>query len=1321
MKTKHLAFSIILFFFGLQSFAQEGIDCESSFEITDEHQADYDFPESFDKLYFRFTSVNPDLFLEIQANSGQPSLEIEKIKLYELEECSNLIPYDSLFNDSLLYNAFDIRNLNVGNNYLLVLYRSTNSGLPDVNFRFTIEKFVSVPCPSTYASNCNQLIKNTGFGVINNPQYTPIYAFGGPSRRSAVCEWERAFETPELLGSNTQNRIVKMWARHPTYGEGLIQDVAISPGNYYITFDLSKIPGKPKPDFFKVDLIKNAAYATTNGSKDFADYQQIITGIQNVVSMTSNDIPNAGSNSTVTFCFSANDNYDKIVFYPENSITASVNHPIEFDNVQLWKMEANAGPNVDLASCVLAVQIGSDDCILPGATYTWSPSNGLDDPNSPNPMASIAQTYTLTVNYPTTACSSYAVTSTVDVIAPTTYVIPDGSDADDILAMIPYTTYLNNQHNQPHLQHIIDDKTIIIDGEVTLDKHFVFTACKFYMKEGAKIIVDNSKLNFSHNHLKPNVSSFIKSCDDDKFWDGIYGSGDDCEIYIFGSELNRLSFSNSYNGITCNSIESSDIRFVDFLNNGRAYTINGGSPVVMPQQQYFSFKENTSKCDKPIEDNLGNLYFPEYAIYINSVDELRTATNPLYSIGIGGPTASPYNTGKTTFYGSGGGIYVENSTQVRINNVHFIDFNPGPFNFPNAGPITDKAIHINQQTNATDYYPLEVLDCNFLNCFRGIDFYGTCPVEIENNWINKDDDGSVYPYLASSRFLFMNDNLNRTYSSPIWINNNEIYNVSTGIMLKEVDYTTISNNIMDLETQQFASTYGSKNNTESVGIYVDNSNLNYIPTHLIEINNNTIKHSKVGIYNSFVIAQVENNLIEDINDVTTTSCFPFPPPCPAIPGYGIRVVNPVQGYVVKNNQVLVDYNKYIGSNPQSNVDVIGISIDNGTPGWNLYTNSQLHCNEVGGMGVGVKYSGNNIGSEFLNNKMNTNYYGFVLHMNGKLGDIGSDGIASENKWTGNFGFSRTYSSISDGSLTTLFVENLPFYDPYISNLHATTNYLEIDKDNSGNSANTNRPCSTPLLTRKPDIKGQHAYLNNKAGNANAWGNIRKGKKQQRHVIAADSVVRLEQQLLYFKLSKDSALYKSPTWKHFTDSMDNTSTGRALGKNRLANVVSQNNIDQNMLAITPILQKQQNGQNLSTADFRILENIARLCPYYDGLAVYQARSILEVNGYPLISNSCESIVASKKKVKKKKEIENTDKGYAVYPNPNQGQLKIDFKVVDGEQVLFEVYDLLGKKVFQKRLESGENHTLNLIDLQQGVYLYRLIDATATNRSGKLVIE
>jgi hypothetical protein len=78
---------------------------------------------------------------------------------------------------------------------------------------------------------------------------------------------------------------------------------------------------------------------------------------------------------------------------------------------------------------------------------------------------------------------------------------------------------------------------------------------------------------------------------------------------------------------------------------------------------------------------------------------------------------------------------------------------------------------------------------------------------------------------------------------------------------------------------------------------------------------------------------------------------------------------------------------------------------------------------------------------------------------------------------------------------------------------------------------------------------------------------------------------------------------------------------------------------------------------------------------------------------------------------------------VYPNPFDNMLEIECKLDFGTESNFTLYDIVGKEVYHKMIQSSTNKTILLIpELSKGVYLYKYKNKHAkVNYSGKLIKE
>ncbi|MBQ0767852.1 MAG: T9SS type A sorting domain-containing protein [Bizionia sp.] len=68
---------------------------------------------------------------------------------------------------------------------------------------------------------------------------------------------------------------------------------------------------------------------------------------------------------------------------------------------------------------------------------------------------------------------------------------------------------------------------------------------------------------------------------------------------------------------------------------------------------------------------------------------------------------------------------------------------------------------------------------------------------------------------------------------------------------------------------------------------------------------------------------------------------------------------------------------------------------------------------------------------------------------------------------------------------------------------------------------------------------------------------------------------------------------------------------------------------------------------------------------------------------------------------------TPTSFSMHPNPGRYTLEVDLPSINKEGLLFEVFDLLGKRIYKQRL-TKLNSTIGVTEWDSGVYLIRITD-------------
>ena len=129
----------------------------------------------------------------------------------------------------------------------------------------------------------------------------------------------------------------------------------------------------------------------------------------------------------------------------------------------------------------------------------------------------------------------------------------------------------------------------------------------------------------------------------------------------------------------------------------------------------------------------------------------------------------------------------------------------------------------------------------------------------------------------------------------------------------------------------------------------------------------------------------------------------------------------------------------------------------------------------------------------------------------------------------------------------------------------------------------------------------------------------------------------------------------------------------------------------------------------------------MCPFTEGLSVYEARGLIHNwDDSTFYYNPCE-IKAPQSSSSRLANLTKTEEvlatQIAVFPNPSNGNLVVNSNV---KECIFEVFDLMGKKLMSKNLSEGESK-LNLSNLSSGTYLYKISQSGATIKTDKLILD
>jgi hypothetical protein len=155
------------------------------------------------------------------------------------------------------------------------------------------------------------------------------------------------------------------------------------------------------------------------------------------------------------------------------------------------------------------------------------------------------------------------------------------------------------------------------------------------------------------------------------------------------------------------------------------------------------------------------------------------------------------------------------------------------------------------------------------------------------------------------------------------------------------------------------------------------------------------------------------------------------------------------------------------------------------------------------------------------------------------------------------------------------------------------------------------------------------------------------------------------------------------------------------------------------AMHVFLNTHAQGLGLSQSDTILLMPIAMQDALSGGLGVYLARMMLKINTDIIIP-----VPGSGQRPETGLNVNNTGNSpseFSVYPNPNNGNMQLQYQLEEGQRGVFALMDLAGKVIKEVKLEDGQR-SLSITEdkIVNGIYFYRFMVEGQVVKTGKLVI-
>ncbi len=233
---------------------------------------------------------------------------------------------------------------------------------------------------------------------------------------------------------------------------------------------------------------------------------------------------------------------------------------------------------------------------------------------------------------------------------------------------------------------------------------------------------------------------------------------------------------------------------------------------------------------------------------------------------------------------------------------------------------------------------------------------------------------------------------------------------------------------------------------------------------------------------------------------------------------------------------------------------------------------------------------------------------------------------------------------------------------------------------------------------------------------------------------------LSKNYVYYRTKQDSAMLNYDTiFVNFRDSMAYTVTGTLYEINNLfsdtignidtALIIMLNNsiipgniIEENYKTVNDIyINTIAIGiDSLTPSQINELISIAEQCPYTGGNAVFSAGVILSALLDTNIYYNCDIINFKNYQTTNIEKKENNVLIGKIYPNPNSGQLFLEYDLPEGKTGKLIIYNTLGDKICSYSLQSELKTLIINKDLSNGIYFYKIVVDDKVIINKKLII-
>lgn len=941
------------------------------------------------------------------------------------------------------------------------------------------------------------------------------------------------------------------------------------------------------------------------------------------------------------------------------------------------------------------------------ASFTWQPGNLTGATVTLTPSAS--STYTV---YASNACSNSSLVVQVPVINCCTNpghmnrtlsnvtIVPYGT-----AGAVPWGSLLVGSTNTgtfaaPSNSLITGNYSFI--GNITLNANLTFSASNVYMSDAAAVI---------QNQPLAIVNSYWHSC---KMWVGISSKNllsiqnsiiEDAQWAVSTSGLSfhkGMIVRNTIFNNNLNAIASGFTTFTNTIFGQPAYNVEGSifTSRILPASAYASVFSTTTPT-------FVSSVAPLLSTFSNGV--LKGSSILGITYGTAADKGISFFLMPLTQTLMVGAAYANNTLNAQAKN-YFERLNYGVYGIGNSMYVINANFNNMFTAGGTGIYSGNSF-CAVGNASAGIlinskyavDFYncryglmalaGGTVIAKYNNFVN------------CTRAI--NTNTMSTPLSYAKLSNNTFTNCL-------IDYYSFANgrNFVS-EFSQNTATY-STTYDQRYHIYINELSIKNSPFY--SITSNTLSGKNIGVFMQVVNAsKITDNLINQRYVALTPSL-----------NYDGITLNSVINTTVTGN-IIYSQNSGVATNTA----VTGINTSIGS-------NNSYGCNSIANVGACLKFNGGCANSSILNNQLNLNtnsgysgavQYGIWTSNYGYTGDIGFPYGSGLWGASGNMFGAFNYGGAGADLYTDVSSNpggNSLYYIGFPSALN--NQYPQVSLINFPSTLYGRVPTWMPSFyfcgySYPVAFFGNSNFIPFFGSTLNFGNNTATSLFNARYHIynslknntALSAATLGASNFLSNNLSSNLGIF------YAVDSLAATNSSIAVLNAQIINAGVNTTVtaEQNQKTYNAIYYSYALSHTLTSANKSTLQNLAQLCPFTDGLSVYQARALLSYFDSTEYRNPCE-YTAGSGSGSRLSNFAKTTSGFVletkVYPNPANNEIVVASEL---EDCTFYLYDLLGRSVIIEKITGKIK--VDVSTLNTGTYLYKIINTNGEIiKADKLII-